>query len=235
MGGRPTVGHMALNHGIGVRIPASQPDFAHASRELRLGKHCGRRQARSLAFSKRVPDTRSLSRRSGGAAKADNLSAISEPRHVSRNADGLVLDVRLSSESRRFRAGAIRACGSQCARHGQAIRVRASERRRPGSPLVDRPCEGEPFRYDMPLFVHLRELPERLRARLARGIHPAPVAGAGANGVLQIVKRHVGGSVRSQARRPVRKAVSVRETPTPTSRRPTGAAASRGAPGPRVE
>jgi hypothetical protein len=39
VGGRPTVGHMALNHGIGVRIPASQPDFAHASRELRLGKH----------------------------------------------------------------------------------------------------------------------------------------------------------------------------------------------------
>ena len=25
VGGRPTVGHMALNHGIGVRIPASQP------------------------------------------------------------------------------------------------------------------------------------------------------------------------------------------------------------------
>src|SRR5262249_49043185 len=25
LGGRPTVGHMALDHGIGVRIPASQP------------------------------------------------------------------------------------------------------------------------------------------------------------------------------------------------------------------
>ena len=28
----------SLNHVIGVRIPASQPAFAHASRELRLGK-----------------------------------------------------------------------------------------------------------------------------------------------------------------------------------------------------
>ena len=30
LGGRPTVGHVALDHGIGVRIPASQPirDFA---------------------------------------------------------------------------------------------------------------------------------------------------------------------------------------------------------------
>jgi hypothetical protein len=25
LGGRPTVGHVALDHGIGVRIPASQP------------------------------------------------------------------------------------------------------------------------------------------------------------------------------------------------------------------
>jgi hypothetical protein len=32
LGGRP------LNHVIGVRIPASQPAFAHAARELRLGK-----------------------------------------------------------------------------------------------------------------------------------------------------------------------------------------------------
>jgi hypothetical protein len=27
LGGRPTVGHVALDHGIGVRIPASQPSF----------------------------------------------------------------------------------------------------------------------------------------------------------------------------------------------------------------
>jgi GH43 family beta-xylosidase len=26
VGGRPTVGHVALDHGIGVRIPASQPN-----------------------------------------------------------------------------------------------------------------------------------------------------------------------------------------------------------------
>jgi hypothetical protein len=38
VGGRPTVGHMALNHGIGVRIPASQPAFARPSGELRLGR-----------------------------------------------------------------------------------------------------------------------------------------------------------------------------------------------------
>ena len=28
LGGRPTVGHVALDHGIGVRIPASQPIFS---------------------------------------------------------------------------------------------------------------------------------------------------------------------------------------------------------------
>jgi hypothetical protein len=38
LGGRSTVGPVALNHVIGVRIPASQPAFAHTSRELRLGK-----------------------------------------------------------------------------------------------------------------------------------------------------------------------------------------------------
>ena len=37
LGGRSTVGHVALDHVIGVRIPASQPAFARASRELRLG------------------------------------------------------------------------------------------------------------------------------------------------------------------------------------------------------
>jgi hypothetical protein len=38
LGGRSTVGPVALNHVIGVRIPASQPDFARPTGELRLGK-----------------------------------------------------------------------------------------------------------------------------------------------------------------------------------------------------
>src|SRR5688500_15093953 len=38
LGGRSTVGHRALDAVIGVRIPASQPASAHASRELRLGR-----------------------------------------------------------------------------------------------------------------------------------------------------------------------------------------------------
>src|SRR4029079_19167190 len=32
LGGRPTVGHVALDHVIGVRIPASQPFFASTRR-----------------------------------------------------------------------------------------------------------------------------------------------------------------------------------------------------------
>src|SRR5262245_20187030 len=32
LGGRSTVGHVALDHVIGVRIPASQPDFARLRR-----------------------------------------------------------------------------------------------------------------------------------------------------------------------------------------------------------
>ena len=38
LGGRSTVGHVALDHVIGVRIPASQPASAHPSGELRLGR-----------------------------------------------------------------------------------------------------------------------------------------------------------------------------------------------------
>ena len=44
LGGRPTVGRVPLEHVIGVRIPASQPAFAHASRELRLGRRLRRRR-----------------------------------------------------------------------------------------------------------------------------------------------------------------------------------------------
>ena len=58
--------------------------------------------------------------------------------------------------------------------------------------VVDRPRECEAFREDMPLFVDLGELPERLRAHLAPGIDPAIVEGAGANGVLQFVQRRAG-------------------------------------------
>ena len=66
VGGRPTVGHMALNHGIGVRIPASQPAFARPSGELRLGRRLRCRRT----ISERS-DTRRLSRRSREAAKSD--------------------------------------------------------------------------------------------------------------------------------------------------------------------
>ncbi len=37
LGDRPTVGHMALDHGIGVRIPVSQPTSGNHNRKGCLG------------------------------------------------------------------------------------------------------------------------------------------------------------------------------------------------------
>ena len=70
LGGRPTVGHMALNQVSGFEsLPPSQPSLA-LSRELRLG-----RRATRPTFQKRAINTRRLSRRSSrisARAKADH-------------------------------------------------------------------------------------------------------------------------------------------------------------------
>ena len=55
-----------------IRIPASQPAFARASRELRLGR---RRLRRVDVPRSELTDRRRLSRRSGVAAKADLFSS----------------------------------------------------------------------------------------------------------------------------------------------------------------
>src|SRR6185295_9298608 len=47
LGGRPTVGHVALDHGIGVRIPASQP-ISLTSKARSLGWSAGSREASRL-------------------------------------------------------------------------------------------------------------------------------------------------------------------------------------------
>ena len=44
LGGRSMVGHMALDHGIGVQIPASQPILqVTINQHIRLGLTCVRR------------------------------------------------------------------------------------------------------------------------------------------------------------------------------------------------
>ena len=59
LGGRSTVGHVALDHVIGVRIPASQPDFARLRRAS--SRQASPRQARSPASLEASLLTRSLS------------------------------------------------------------------------------------------------------------------------------------------------------------------------------
>jgi hypothetical protein len=63
LGGRSTVGHRALDAVIGVRIPASQPDFARASRELRLGRLRRPRRKRAAPHAKAVSPKRRQSQR----------------------------------------------------------------------------------------------------------------------------------------------------------------------------
>ena len=72
LGGRSTVGHVALDHVIGVRIPASQPDFARASRELRLGRQDGVSSLPAYSPAS-VPYAKSVSPKPAKRAKADHL------------------------------------------------------------------------------------------------------------------------------------------------------------------
>ena len=110
LGGRSTVGHGALDAVIGVRIPASQPDFARPSGELRLGRPLRGRRTRSERSVRR-----SLSRRSGVAAKADLHRASGAGRTTKRD----TITRRLSRRSRT----AVSACStsfklrSKCAGH----------------------------------------------------------------------------------------------------------------------
>ena len=67
MGGRSTVGHVALDHVIGVRIPASQPI---ASRHYKFSLH------RFDAFDSAVFFVARTERRPGGAATRHELSAL---------------------------------------------------------------------------------------------------------------------------------------------------------------
>jgi hypothetical protein len=89
LGGRSTVGHVALDHVIGVRIPASQPAFAHASRELRLGKQ--------------IPDIRSertvgegcLAEARAGVRGEPEARAKADPRHRLEPSHATTLSSRL--------------------------------------------------------------------------------------------------------------------------------------------
>ena len=71
LGRRSTVGHRALDAVIGVRIPTSQPAFARASRELRLGRRSFGAPTYHEASS---PLRRRLSRRSSRSERSRTAS-----------------------------------------------------------------------------------------------------------------------------------------------------------------
>jgi hypothetical protein len=153
LGGRSTVGHVALDHGIGVRIPASQPDFARASRELRLG-----RRASAPTYRSELPDTGEVCPAEAAPKRASLPEALRRRTHscaltneaaqISPNS----AELRRTEASPSFRRNAAALECRTCYRaHGRSaqllrtlIRPRATSRNNPRFLLWRGPCRRPP-------------------------------------------------------------------------------------------